>query len=96
MIPVMIVFGMVFGWWWRSALVAGAVVWPLLLWRIGIYDEAQYAVGGALGMTVGAAVLGAANTGVGVGINRGIQAFARRSWRRPTPAAPDPDPTTPS
>jgi hypothetical protein len=31
MIPTMILFGLVFGRWWRVTLVAAALGWPLLL-----------------------------------------------------------------
>ena len=31
MIPTMILFGLCFGRWWRTAVVAAAVVWPLIL-----------------------------------------------------------------
>ncbi len=31
MIPTMILFGLCFGRWWRTALVAAAVIWPLIL-----------------------------------------------------------------
>lgn len=56
MIPTMIVFGVVLGRWWRFALVAAAVVWPVL-------------VADLVGLTVGlagAAALGVANAALGV------------------------------
>ena len=31
MIPTMILFGLVLGRWWKSAIAAGAVVWPAIL-----------------------------------------------------------------
>ncbi len=35
MIPTMILLGLVLGYWWRTALIAGAIVWPLLLITTG-------------------------------------------------------------
>jgi uncharacterized membrane protein len=86
MIPTMILFGLVLGWWWRTALIAAAVVWPLMLWQAGIFDSLEGTT--PLGLAVGAALLGAANAGVGVAIDQGILALVRRARRRPpAPAA---------
>jgi hypothetical protein len=93
MIIPMIVFGLVVGWWWRVALIAGAVIWPLMLWQAGLYDDLEYVSGGAVGLTLGAAFLGAANTGVGVAIDQAVLAVVRRIRRArsgPTDAASAP------
>jgi hypothetical protein len=76
MIPTMIVFGLAFGHWWKSALAAAAVVWPAMLLNAGVIEfDSQ---------VIGAALLGAANTGVGVGIHQSIAAAVRRlRHRRP-------------
>jgi hypothetical protein len=57
-IPTMIVFGVVLGRWWRFALVAAAVVWPLLVAADG--------VGVTVGLLAYAAAIGVANAAVGV------------------------------
>jgi hypothetical protein len=60
MIPTLIVFGLVFGRWWRITLLAAAVGWPLLLVAIGIvapYEADTVAV---------AAIFAVINTAVGV------------------------------
>jgi hypothetical protein len=101
MIIPMIVFGLLVGWWWRVALVAGAVIWPLMLWQAGLYDDLEYVSGGAVGLTLGAAFLGAANTGVGVAIDQAVLAVVRRIRRarlRPDEATAPPQhaPTQPA
>lgn len=63
MIPVLILFGLVLGRWWRSSLVAAALGWPILLVATGVTD-----VGAGL---LGAAVLAVANTGAGVLLHQG-------------------------
>jgi hypothetical protein len=73
-IPTMIVFGVVLGRWWRFALVAAAVVWPLL-------------VAGQVGLKVGlasAAALGVANAAVGVLAHQACL-HAYRHFFRPGP-----------
>ena len=74
MIPTMIVFGLVFGWWWRSALVAAAVVWPTLLLVTGVFPL-SWELPLALAL---AALFGAANAGVGVAVDQGILWAIRR------------------
>ena len=61
MIPTMILFGLVLGRWWKSAIVAGAVLWAVSLLLAGI-------VGGAY--VVSAAAFGAAHTAVGVAVHQ--------------------------
>ncbi len=60
MIPTMIVFGIVFGRWWRWSILAGGVVWALLL-------LATNSMAGSSGGTwLEAIFLGVANTAIGV------------------------------
>lgn len=58
MIPTMILFGLVFGRWWRTSLVAAAIGWTSLLLATGVvgFEPALLA----------AALLAVANAGVGV------------------------------
>ena len=72
MIPTMIVFGLVFGHWWKSTLVAAAFLWPALLLATGVI--------GFDSQVIGAALFGVVNAGVGVGIHQGV-AWAVRSVR---------------
>lgn len=79
MIPTLILFGLILGRWWRSAVVAGAVGWPALL---VVTDTMDVEIG-----LLGAAGLAAANTGVGVLVHQGaLRSF--RLLRRPR--VPDP------
>jgi hypothetical protein len=60
----MILFGLVFGHWWKSTLVAATLLWPALLLATGVIGfDAQ---------VLGAALFGLANAGVGIGIHQGI------------------------
>jgi hypothetical protein len=54
-IPTVIVFGLVFGRWWRASLLAAAVVWPALLLLDGAAES-----GWILLAAAGLAVLNAA------------------------------------
>ena len=75
MIPTMILFGLLFGRWWRVCLAAAAVLWPVLLLSTGTPVGAE----GSLLWTILAAVfLGAANAAVGAGVHHGILALVRR------------------
>lgn len=76
MIPTMIVFGLVLGRWWKSALVAGAIGWPLLLLVTGVFRDPVVFTAGAL---VSAALLGAANTALGVGLHQAVLWMVRRA-----------------
>lgn len=68
MIPTMLLFGLLFGRWWKLALPAAAVVWPALLLVAG-----TIALGADL---LPAALLGVANAGAGVGVHQGgLRAF---------------------
>lgn len=64
MIPTLILFGAVFGRWWRVTLAVSALGWPILL-------VATEVMGFEPGL-VGAAVLAVLNAGVGVLIHQGI------------------------
>jgi hypothetical protein len=82
MIPTMILFGLVFGHWWKSALASSALLWPALLLATGVIGfDAQ---------VLGAALFGLANAGVGVGIHQVIALTVRnlRSRHSPVAAAP--------
>ena len=72
MIPVLILFGVLLGHWWRSSLVAAALGWPVLLVATGVMD-----VGTGL---LGAAVLAVVNTGAGVLLHQGARLAVR--WLR--------------
>ncbi len=70
MIPTLILFGLVFGRWWRLALIAAAIGWPVLLLATG-----TAAAGPVL---IGAAGVAIANTGAGVTIHQGARWVVRR------------------
>lgn len=79
MIPTMILFGLVFGRWWKSALVAAAIVWPLLLFAYGTLQSAPGSLAGVLALAV---VLAVVNAGVGVAIHQAVLHLVRRSRSR--------------
>lgn len=62
MIPSMLLFGLVFGRWWKFALAIGTVGWPLVVFQQGSLD--------GWSAWIYAALLGLANTGVGVGVHQ--------------------------
>lgn len=64
MIPTLILFGLIFGRWWRLSLVVAAVGWPALL----VAGDIMYA---DVGLVV-AAGLAIVNTEVGVLIHQGL------------------------
>ncbi|MEU4790610.1 hypothetical protein ACFWRG_13605 [Micromonospora tulbaghiae] len=70
MIPVLILFGVLLGRWWRSSLVAAALAWPALL-------VATDVMGVGTGL-LGAAGLAVVNTGVGVLLHQGARLAVRR------------------
>jgi hypothetical protein len=74
-IPMMILVGLLLGRWWKSALVAGATAWPVLLWRQGLIDTAPE--------IVGAAALALSNTAVGAMVHQLALAPVRRTRRHP-------------
>lgn len=77
MIPTMIGFGLVLGWWWRPALVAAALVWPGLLLATGVF-ELSWRLPLQL---LGAALLGVANAAVGVVVAQALRRLLRRRAR---------------
>lgn len=78
MIPSLILFGLVFGPWWRLSLIVAALGWPLLL---VVSDVMSVEVG-----LVGAAGLAVVNTGIGVLVHQGGLRTARLlCHRRPSP-----------
>lgn len=66
MIPTMMMFGLLAGRWWKSALVLGTVGWDVVLLATGVVEPSQTS------QIFLAALLGLANTGVGVVIHQGI------------------------
>lgn len=82
MIPTMILFGLVFGRWWKTTLVAGTLGWPLLLLTGDVLHSAEE--------VAGAAALGLANTLVGVAVHQLFLRLVRALHRRrTTPARQD-------
>jgi len=70
MIPTMILVGLITGRWWRLALIAAAIFWPVLL-----------LVDGVMGLSAGllaAALLGAVNAAVGVAVHQALLWLVRR------------------
>ena len=63
MIPTMLLFGLVFGRWWRGTILFGAVLWTAWLLVDGTIDLHLPTIA----ITAG---LGAANTAVGAALNR--------------------------
>ena len=72
-IPTLILFGLVFGRWWRSSLAAAALGWPTLLVATNVMSV-EAGLLGASGLAI-------ANTGVGVLIHQGILQMIRKLWR---------------
>ncbi len=74
MIPTMILFGLVLGRWWRTALLVAAVIWPIMV----VPDD-------AIGATAipGAALLGLLNAALGVLIVQGLLRPYRGVRHRP-------------
>lgn len=65
MIPTMILFGVITGWWWRYCLPAAAVIWPAVLALGGVIDWTWpfWQIAGTL---LGGALLAVLNAGVGM------------------------------
>jgi hypothetical protein len=63
-IPTLILFGLVFGRWWRLSLATAAVGWPVLL----VVDDTMDVEVGLLG----AAGLAVINAGIGVLVHQGV------------------------
>lgn len=73
MIPTMIVFGLLTGYWWKFALPAAAIGWSVLLLATGIIGMAQ---------VPGTALLGFVNAAVGIAMIQAVYIGARRMERR--------------
>jgi hypothetical protein len=76
MIPTMILFGVVFGRWWRTTLVAAALAWPLLLVATDVVDSFSTSL-------IAAAALAVVNAGAGVLVHQGVL-LGYRHLRRPS------------
>ncbi len=81
MIPLMLLYGLVLGRWWRFALISAAVAWPILLWSGGTFAGLEYPWQ-FMGQLVLAALLAAINAGVGVAVHQGLLYVIRRVSRR--------------
>ena len=77
MIPTMMVFGLVLGRWWKSALIAAAIFWPVLLVVTRVLPSGSD-VGPFLVDVLLASGLAAANAAVGVGIHQLVLYVFRR------------------
>jgi len=78
-IPTMIVFGLAFGRWWKSAIISGAMLCPVILIVAGIAGRADIVDGAVI---LSAAVLGAANTAAGVAVHQTILWLVRSIRRK--------------
>ena len=78
MIPVLILFGLVTGRWWRVTIPVAALGWPTALAVTGVITSAAE--------VAGSAALAAVNTAVGVLVYAG----ARRLWKVVRPGPPSP------
>lgn len=75
MVPTIILFGLLLGRWWKSALAATVLVWPAMLWSAGVVSTP--------GEVAGAATLALLNGAVGVGVHHlvlGLVRSARHQW----------------
>lgn len=67
MIPTMIVFGLALGRWWKTAIIAAAILWPALLLSGGVLEGSP---GDQVGGLIGGSVLAVLNTAVGVAMHQ--------------------------
>lgn len=74
MIPTMIVFGLLFGRWWRLSGAAAVIVWPLILVMTGVLGIAP--------RLAGAAAFGLVNAAAGVAAHQAVLRLVRL-LRRP-------------
>lgn len=79
MIPTVIVFGLIFGRWWRSSLVIAAVAWPIVLVATDV-ARLESVLFGAAGLAV-------VNAMVGVGVHQTMLFTVRWLRRQPSPRA---------
>lgn len=77
MIPTMILLGLVLGRWWRTALLAGAIIWPVIV----VSDD-------SIGVSVipAAAMLGVLNAAAGVVVTQAVLWLVRSVRHRPVRA----------
>ena len=74
MIPSLIFFGLIFGRWWRAALITGIVAWVVLL----LVNDVVEIDSRVIGMVLGAAGYAFLNIGAGVAIHQGVLRVVRR------------------
>ena len=74
MIATLIVFGLIFGRWWKTALIVGTVSWVVLL-LVSDIIEARLAV------IAVATLLAFLNTGLGVSVHQAVLHVVRRFRR---------------
>ena len=74
MIPTMILFGLMFGRWWKTALVLSALIWPTYVMLDGVQT--------GFGAPLGAGALGAANGLVGILLHQILLRAARLTVNR--------------
>lgn len=78
MIPILILFGLIFGRWWRSSIAVAAVGWPAVL----VASDVMSVEPGLFG----ASALAVANTAVGVVVHQGIMRVIRMVRRSSHPS----------
>lgn len=88
MIPTLLVFGLIFGRWWKTALLVGTVGWLLLLWS----DPGTRSFEPAFIASAAALALG--NTAVGVAVHQLLRLLWHLLWRLIRPSRPTPPTTT--
>ena len=69
-IPTLLLFGVLFGRWWRIAIPIATLGWPILLITSGVDSGVLFAIGASL--------LAAANATVGVLVNRAVAIIGRQ------------------
>ena len=67
----MIVFGLLAGRWWKTALLVGTIGWVAVLLVNDVFSTSQFS------LMLGAAFFGLINTGVGVAIHQGVLRLVR-------------------
>ena len=77
MIPSLVLFGIIFGRWWKFSLVTATVAWPLLL-------VVTHVMGIEWGL-IGAGALAIANTLTGALVHQGVLWVVRRARGDPFP-----------
>jgi hypothetical protein len=70
MIPVLLLFGLLAGRWWKTALIAAGVGWATVLLATGVIG---------LEGVPGAMLLGLLNAAIGVAIHQGVLWLVRRT-----------------